>query len=454
MFESINPYTQKILGQWPEMSMSDAQMALNWAHQEFDIWHRIPLHRRLEKISRLGEELLRSKDELSLLMTDEMGKPLSQARDEVEKSAWACKVFSEQGASWLLDEPLVSDDQKSYITYRPLGVILAIMPWNFPIWQVVRCALPALAAGNTVLFKPSANVSLSAFFLYDLMLRAGFPPRALQVVRLDHKTCEDLLKDTRVRGLSFTGSTTAGKHLASIAGAYLKKSVLELGGSDPYLILGDAPLELAVEKCLASRLQNNGQSCIAAKRLIVEKPLVSPFIELLTEKLGKYLIGNPREETIQIGPLARLDLLAALTRQVDESLKMGAHLVYQGSLPSSSAWFYPPTVLRQVVPGMPVADEETFGPVFAVIEVNSEVEAIELANQSVYGLGAAVFTADKRRGEFVASQLLEVGSVAVNDFVRSDPRSPFGGQKDSGLGRELGKAGMLEFTNSKTVMIG
>jgi succinate-semialdehyde dehydrogenase/glutarate-semialdehyde dehydrogenase len=342
----------------------------------------------------------------------------------------------------------------SYVTYRPIGTVLAVMPWNFPFWQVVRFAAPTLSAGNAVLLKHAPNVGGCALAVEEVFRAAGLAPGLFQTMFVTVDDVAKLIADPRVAGVTLTGSTRAGRAVAEHAGAHLKKVVLELGGSDPYLVLEDADLATAAEACVASRLTNNGQSCIAAKRFIVVDAIRDDFTAAVVETMRTRTFGDPRDDAADLGPLARADLRDTLVRQVEGSVARGARVLLGGKVPVTRGSFYPPTVLAGVVPGMPAFDEETFGPVAAIVAAADEEDAIRLANATPYGLGAAIFTADVGRGEELARDRLQAGSVFVNDFVRSDPRLPFGGIKASGIGRELGLPGLREFTNVKTVVVG
>jgi succinate-semialdehyde dehydrogenase/glutarate-semialdehyde dehydrogenase len=398
--------------------------------------------------------LLRQRNEdLARLMAIEMGKPLAQGRAEAEKCAWVCDYYGEHAANFLADEPISTDAGRSYVSYRPLGVVLAVMPWNFPLWQVFRFAAPGLMAGNAGVLKHASNVSGCALAIEDIFHGAGFPPALFRTLLVGSNRVAGLIEAPEIRGVTLTGSTPAGRAVAAKAGACLKKTVLELGGSDPYLILEDADLELAVETCVAARLMNGGQSCIAAKRFIVVEPVRKRFEQMFVEKMKLKRMGDPLEAGIDLGPQARCDLRDQLHQQVTASVARGARLLLGGRVPEGPGAFYPPTVLTGVAKGQPAYAEELFGPVAAVIGVQDEAEAMRVANDSAFGLGAAVFTQDVARGERIANHGLEAGSCFVNGFVKSDPRLPFGGVKDSGYGRELSIFGIREFVNVKTIWV-
>jgi succinate-semialdehyde dehydrogenase/glutarate-semialdehyde dehydrogenase len=398
--------------------------------------------------------LRRCAADLARFATDEMGKPVTQALAEVEKCAGAVDFYAEHGARFLADEvPPEAPAGRAFVTYQPLGVVLAIMPWNFPYWQAFRAAAPALLAGNVLLLKHASNTTGCALAIEQVFRRAGLPAGVFQTLPVGSAHLDPVIRDPRVRGVTLTGSTEAGRKVAAAAGAALKKTVLELGGSDPYVVLADADLEPAAEICAAARLINSGQSCIAAKRFIVVARVRKKFEALFVERMAARRVGDPRVTATDVGPLAREDLRAELHAQVRRSLRCGARLLLGGRLPSGPGCYYPPTVLADVRPGMPAFDEELFGPVAAIVEAKDEADAIRLANDTPFGLGAAVFTRNRRRGERIARGQLDAGLAFVNDFVRSQPALPFGGVKDSGFGRELSVAGIREFVNIKTVVV-
>ena len=385
-------------------------------------------------------------------MALEMGKPLEQGVGEAEKCAWVCDYYAEHVEGLLAEQPRETDATSSYVRLDALGAVLAIMPWNFPFWQVFRFAAPALAAGNAGILKHAPNVSRCALEIEAVFRDAGFPDGLFRAVFLSNEAAGRVIADPRVRAVTLTGSDRAGSQVAEQAGRHLKKTVLELGGSDPFIVLEDADVARAAEAAAQARVINSGQSCIAAKRFIVVDAVADRFVELLAAAMARPKVGDPLDPATAIGPQARLDLRANLHRQVEESVRRGARLLLGGKLPVGPGAFYPPTVLVAVTPGMPAFDEETFGPVAAVVRAGDEAEAIGLSNASAYGLGASVWTADAKRGERIAREL-EVGSVFVNGHVKSDPRLPFGGVKRSGYGRELSEYGLREFVNVKTVWV-
>jgi succinate-semialdehyde dehydrogenase/glutarate-semialdehyde dehydrogenase len=392
-------------------------------------------------------------DKWAEVMTLEMGKPIKQSKAEVEKCAWVCDYYAENAEKFLSDDLIHTDAVKSYVSYRPLGVILAVMPWNFPFWQVFRFASPNLMAGNAGLLKHSSNVTGCALAIEQIFREAGFPDDLFRVLIVSSKNIKPVIEDEKIKAVTLTGSVPAGKAVASIAGAVLKKTVLELGGSDPYLILEDADLEKAADLCVNSRLINGGQSCIAAKRFIIVESVYDKFEKLFVEKMKLKKMGDPLNTENDLGPQASFELRDELHQQVVKSIEKGAKLLLGGEVPELKGAYYPPTVLSNVVPGMPAYDDELFGPVAALIKVKNEEEGIVAANNTSFGLGAAVFTANSERGEWIAKEKLNAGCCFVNDFVKSDPRLPFGGIKYSGYGRELSFLGIKEFVNAKTVYI-
>lgn len=452
-FESVNPATGEQIASYPRLTPGEAGEAVERAQRAFLSWRRTDVSHRAALLARTAEWLRDDVERLARLMTLEMGKPIREARAEVEKCAWACDYYAASGPGALEPVEIATAAHKSFVVFRPLGVILGVMPWNFPFWQVFRFAVPALLAGNGALLKHASNVPGCALAIAEIFSRAGFPADVFQTLLIGSDQVAGVIERPEVAAVSLTGSTPAGRAVAAKAGSMLKKTVLELGGSDPYLVLDDADLEATAEVCATSRLLNNGQSCIAAKRFIVSEERRAPFEELLIASMRRYKVGDPLDESTDIGPLARADLREELHRQVQASVAAGARCLLGGEIPPGRGSFYPPTVLSAVGPGMPAYEEELFGPVAAIIAVADEEEAVRVANDSCFGLGAAVFTRDLERGERVATDELEAGSCFVNAFVRSDPRLPFGGIKRSGYGRELGSFGLHEFVNVKTVYV-
>jgi succinate-semialdehyde dehydrogenase/glutarate-semialdehyde dehydrogenase len=452
-FVSLNPATSKRLRVYREHTPAQVATAVARAQAAFEDWRQLSFSERAKHIRGLARALRAQSEPLAQLMTAEMGKPIAQARAEVEKCALGCEHFARHAAGFLADERPAGAPKNSRVTFAPLGVVLAIMPWNFPFWQVFRAAAPALMAGNVILLKHSSNVSGCALAIEKVFAAAGAPRHLLQTLLVSSKKIPTLIADPRVCAVTLTGSTAAGKQVAALAGAAMKKGVFELGGSDAYLILADADLDHAAETCAAARLVNNGQSCVAAKRFIVVERVRAAFEEKFVACMAARRMGNPRDPATGVGPLAREDLRTDLHAQVRKSVRRGARLLLGGKLPPGPGFFYPPTVLTTVAKGMPAYDEELFGPVAAIIPVRDEAGALAVANDSLYGLGAAIFTKSPKRAAALARQL-EAGLVFVNDFVRSDPALPFGGVKQSGYGRELGPYGIREFVNVKTVVGG
>ena len=393
------------------------------------------------------------KSRYAALLTSEMGKPIVEAEAEIEKCAWTASWFAENGARLLADEPIESTGTESYVRFQPLGVILAVMPWNFPFWQAFRAALPALTAGNVMLLKHSSNVPQSALAIEEVFREAGVPEGIFQTLLIGSAAVERLISDHRVAGVTLTGSEKAGASVAEAAGRALKKTVLELGGSDPFIVLADANVEAAAAVACRARNQNNGQSCIAAKRFIVEEPVADEFEERFTRAVAALKVGNPMDRSNQVGPLSRADLVEDLQRQVDESVRLGARAVTGGKRIAGEGYYFEPTVLTSVRSGMPAYHEETFGPVAAVIRVKDADEALRIANDTDFGLGSNLWTSDIERGKRLAEQV-EAGLVFINGMVASDARLPFGGVKRSGYGRELSEYGIKEFTNIQTIWVG
>jgi succinate-semialdehyde dehydrogenase/glutarate-semialdehyde dehydrogenase len=450
---SVNPATGETIASYEEMSGDQVNGIIAEVHEAFLEWRRESMQRRAE-LMRSAAQLLRDRqEEYARLMAMEMGKPVREGRAEAEKCAWVCDYYAEHAAVFLERQAVDSDASESFVTHQPLGVVLAVMPWNFPFWQVFRFAAPGLLAGNGAVLKHASNVQGCALAIEEVFRTAGFPQDIFRTLVISSSRVESAIRNPRVAAVTLTGSTPAGRAVAAQAGGALKKTVLELGGSDPYVILEDADLELAVDACVTSRLINGGQSCIAAKRFIVTEPVRGEFERRFVDRMRGKRMGDPLDEATDLGPQARSELRDDLHRQVRESVARGARCLLGGDRPDGPGAFYPPTVLTDVVPGMPAYEEELFGPVAAIIPAPDENAAIRVANDSAFGLGAAVFTSDQARGERIAAEELEAGCCFVNAFVRSDPRLPFGGIKESGYGRELGRHGILEFVNIKTVWV-
>lgn len=453
MIQSINPFNNKLIKAYPEMLLPEVEEILELANEAFIKWKDTGFDERSRRMQLTANVLRDNSDQYSGLMTEEMGKPITQSRAEIEKCAWVCEYYSENAEKFLRDEIIQTDASKSFVSYQPLGVILAVMPWNFPFWQVFRFAAPGLMAGNAGILKHASNVSGCALAIEAVFKDAGLPENLFRSILVPSSQMEPVIKNEKIKAVTLTGSVPAGRNVASTSGSVLKKTVLELGGSDPYVVLEDADLELAAETCVTSRLINGGQSCIAAKRFIVVEKVYEEFENLFCEKMKSKILGDPFDEYSDIGPQASISLRDELHQQVNISIEKGARLLLGGEIPDLPGAFYPPTVLANVSSGMPAYDDELFGPVAALIKAKNEAEAVKLANDSVFGLGAAVFTSNESKGEHIAREKLNAGSCFVNTFVKSDPRLPFGGIKESGYGRELSVFGIKEFVNIKTVYI-
>ena len=451
-FRSINPADGNTLGEFDACTDAELETALAAAAAAAPGWRQQALDERAALVRRAADVVRQRREELARLMTLEMGKPIREARAEIEKCAWVCEYYAGEGAAFLADEPVESDAGRSFIAWQPLGTVLAVMPWNFPFWQVFRFAAPALVAGNTGLLKHASNVPQCALAIEDVFADAGFPAGVFRTLMIESSRVAEVIADPRVQAVTLTGSEPAGRQVAATAGSHLKKTVLELGGSDPFIVLEDADLELAVEQAVTSRFLNTGQSCIAAKRFILVEPVADAFVEQFRAAVEALGTGDPLDEANRLGPMARTDLREELHRQVEESIAQGAEAVTGCRIPPGPGAFYPPSILDRVVPGMCAWSEELFGPVASIIRVADEAEAVRVANDTEFGLGGSVWTRDSARGERIARQL-ECGCAFVNGLVKSDPRLPFGGVKHSGYGRELSILGMREFLNAKTVWI-
>jgi succinate-semialdehyde dehydrogenase/glutarate-semialdehyde dehydrogenase len=452
-FETVNPATEEVEDTYEKHSIEEVDEILTEADETFNEWNTKRIEERESLLSEAADVLRDRKREYAETMTREMGKPVSQAVAEVEKCAWVCEYYAERAGEHLQDERIGGEPgTKTYARYEPLGVVLAVMPWNYPFWQVFRFAAPALAAGNVGILKHASNVPGCALAIQDVFDRAGFPEGAFSALLVDSGDVDGVIRDDRVRAVTLTGSNPAGEAVASTAGEEIKKTVLELGGSDPFVVLDDADVETAAETAAQARNLNSGQSCIAAKRHIVHEDVYEEFLKAFVGEVKDMTVGDPSEEDTDVGPQARGDLRDELHAQVKASIEAGATLEAGGEIPDGDGYYYPPTVLTDVPDACPVANEEVFGPVAAVFPVSGEDEAVELANSSRYGLGASVWTEDLRRGEELTRRI-DAGMTFVNSLVRSDPRLPFGGVKESGYGRELAADGIREFTNKKTVWI-
>jgi succinate-semialdehyde dehydrogenase/glutarate-semialdehyde dehydrogenase len=452
-FETINPATEEIIEVYEELSSTEINEKLTISEKAFDEWKYTSFSERNALMLNAAEILRDKKNIYAELMAMEMGKPYNQGLSEVDKCSWVCEYYAQNAESILADEVIKTEIKSSYVAYLPLGPVLGVMPWNFPFWQVFRFAAPTIMAGNTGILKHARNTMGCAIAIEDVFTKAGFPKGVFTNLVIGSGPVEAIIRNKAVKAVTLTGSTPVGMKVASTAGSVLKKSVMELGGSDPYVVLADADIEKAAKICAAARLVNSGQSCIAAKRFIIEKTVIKDFEVLFTYEMKKAVMGNPLDKSVTVGPQARKDLQLELQRQVEQSIAEGAKLLLGGFIPDGIGYYYPPTVLTNVQKDMPVFYEETFGPVAAIINAENEEEAIEKANDTSFGLGAAIFTSDYDKGNDIARNKLNAGCCFVNDFVRSDPRLPFGGIKDSGFGRELGTFGIKEFINIKSICV-
>lgn len=453
VFTTHNPATGDELATYPETSAAEATTLAEQAHAAFSHWRQQDFDQRAAMMLRIAYLIEHNPEPLARMAALEIGKPYEEAKSEVLKCAWAARFGAAAAKSYLADEPVPTEAKDSFIHYEPLGVILTITPWNFPFYQIFRSLVPMLMAGNTALIKPSPETIGCARLIEGLFRQADWPQGLATMVLASNETSAKLIGHPAVQGVALTGSTAAGQAVAATAGRQVKKVILELGGSDPYLILEDADLEKAAHVCAASRMIAGGQCCISAKRLIVLPQVRQEFERLLIAAMENFVLGDPFEAGVTLGPMCRPDLRTTLHRQVTDSLTQGARLVLGGAIPDGPGNYYPATVVTDVQAGMPLADEEVFGPVAVLMEAPDLESAITLANQTNYGLGAGIFTQNLALAQELATRRLEAGSVVVNTFVRSDPRLPFGGIKDSGLGRELGSLGIREFTNPKSVWV-
>ena len=451
--EAVNPATGEAISTYEEHTDEEIAETLGTAQETFESWRERPLREREERLAAAGDVLRENKRRYAETMTTEMGKPIEQAISEVEKCAWACDHYAEYASAYLEADQFPSPPGTEVKTvHEPLGPVLAVMPWNFPFWQVIRFAAPYLTAGNVGVLKHASNVPGCALALEEVFREAGYPEGAFQTLLVGSDRMEDVISDDRIRAATLTGSGPAGRSVAETAGRHLKKTVLELGGSDPFIVLDDADLDSAVETGVTARNQNGGQSCIAAKRFILHEEIAGKFIDEFVDAFESLTVGNPMDEETDVGSQADPDLMAELHEQVTDSVEAGSTVLTGGEPLDRDGAFYPPTILTDIPRGCPVDTEETFGPVAAVYTVEDEAKAVELANDSRFGLGASIWTEDRDRGRRLAREI-ESGCVYVNQLTKSDPRVPFGGIKDSGYGRELSEAGIKEFVNRKTVWV-
>lgn len=453
MQTSVNPATGETLSSYPVHDEAQVRQAIEAAQAQFLKWRVVPVAQRAAFMEAISDVILRNKERYARIITLEMGKPFKESLAEVEKCASAARYYAANGEAMLADQPVKTEYRKSYVTFQPLGIVLGVMPWNFPFWQVLRYAFPSLVAGNVCLLKHASNVPGCALAIASIFEEAGLPKHVFQSLLIPGSRVESVIADPRVRAVTLTGSTPAGRSVAASAGKHLKKTVLELGGSDPYLILEDADIEHAIKTCASSRLNNCGQSCVSAKRLIVVGKHKEKFEQGMAEHFSKAVMGDPLDEKTTLGPMSRPDLRDELHEQVSRSVAQGAKLLLGGKNPGGDSAFYPPTILTNVKPGIAAYHEELFGPVAIIIPARDEADAIRIANDTEFGLGGSVFSTDLERAERIAREQVESGLCFVNMMVRSDPRLPFGGVKSSGYGRELAAFGLHEFVNAKTIIV-
>ena len=452
-FGTVNPATGVAGPSYDGHTVEEALAAAGAARAAFDQWRRTSFAQRAAIVREAGAILGRRKDELAALMTEEMGKTIDDGRAEIDKCAFQCGWFADHAEQYLADEPVDIGGGEAFVTFNPLGVVLAVMPWNFPFWQVFRFAAPALMAGNGALLKHAGNVPGCALAIEQVLDEAGVPRDLFRALLLPSGDVKALIEDSNVAAVTLTGSVAAGRSVATAAGGVLKKCVLELGGSDAYVVLEDVDVEAAAKLCATARMVNGGQSCIAGKRFVVVRPIIERFEAALVEAMRAYAMDDPRKEGTRLGPMQSIKARDEIHRQVAESVARGARLLLGGEIPDRPGAWYPATVLADVRPGQPAHDEEVFGPVAAIIAAEDEADAIRIANASEFGLGSGVVTADLDRGRRIAAAELEAGLAFVNENVRSDPRMPFGGVKHSGYGRECSSFGIREFTNIKSVQV-
>lgn len=450
--QSINPATEHVNSEYETFTNQQIKDVCKISNSAFAKWKMLQLNERTALMKMLASTLRLKKDEYAKLITIEMGKPYKEALAEIEKCAWTCEVYSDNSEKWLQDEPVSTEAKKSFVAFEPTGTVLAVMPWNFPFWQALRCAIPALTVGNTCILRHSNTVPMCALAIEDAFKEAGFPDGTFKTVITDHDAVKRMINSRYINGVSVTGSMEAGSEIAKAAAKRIKKFVLELGGSDPFIVLGDADLQLAAQKAKEGRNISSGQSCIAAKRFIVVKPVADEFKEKLIALTKNVVVGDPMDPKTEIGPLANKAQLEKLDEQVRDAVSKGAKVECGGKRKSGKGYFYEPTVITNVEKSMDVAKNEVFGPVSPIIVAKDEKDAIKIANSTSFGLGASIWTKDLDKGERLAREI-ESGMVYVNQIVRSDPRLPFGGVKESGVGRELSRYGLLEFANVKSILI-
>ena len=452
VLKSINPATEDLFAEFKEINLSSAEEIISKSSESQKSWSSIDIEKRSKIILDIGALLSKNKDSYADIITNEMGKPITESAAEVQKCIWLCEYYAENANNFLSDQYIESDAQKSLVAFEPLGVILGVMPWNFPFWQVFRFTIPAILAGNAVLLKHASNVQASAVAIEKIFHESDVPNDIFRTLIIGSRIVSDIIANNHVKAVSLTGSEYAGSKVGECSGKHLKKTVLELGGADPFIVLEDADLPRCIDSAVKGRMLNNGQSCIAAKRFIVHSGVYDKFILGLKESVEKLSIGNPMDAETQVGPLAREDILNEVDEQVQKSVKLGATLISGGSRIDRPGYFYHPTILTDITKDMPVYYDETFGPVFTIFKFDSIDQMIEIANDSDFGLGGSLWSSDRDKALSLARKI-ETGAVFINDFTKSDPRLPFGGIKKSGYGRELSEFGIREFVNIKTISI-
>jgi succinate-semialdehyde dehydrogenase/glutarate-semialdehyde dehydrogenase len=451
-FKTVNPATGDVIQTWSTMTPDEVMHTAGLVNEAFGQWGRMSVEARVPYFRKLAGVLRENLEDWADLITTEMGKPITESRAEIEKCAWMTEVYADNAAAWLADEEVVADGHKHAVTFQPLGIVFSIMPWNYPFWQALRFAVPGLMAGNAGLLKHASNVTGCAFAIEKAFVQAEFPANVFRTIVPDYETVSDLIASDVVQGVSLTGSTRVGRHIGAQAGRHLKKVVLELGGSDPFIVLEDSDIEFAARGAVTGRMLTAGQSCIASKRFIVVASVAEAFTARFAELMKELKVGDPRREETQVGALVNEAAITELEEQLAQSVSLGAEVLCGGQRLPGRGCFYPPTVVAKTRPGMRLVDEEVFGPIAPIITVKNEADAVAVANASEFGLGGSVWTGDLERGERVA-RAVESGTLFVNSITKSDPRMPFGGVKKSGLGRELSHYGLKEFVNVKGLNI-
>lgn len=451
-FSSINPTSEHAIAEYETMSYGTIGEILESSHITYNSWKNTSIDEKKLLFRSLADVLRLRKDEFAKLMVTEMGKPIKQALGEVEKCAWTCEVYADNVDDWLKSEIVNADGKEHKVIFQPLGVILSVMPWNFPFWQAFRFAIPSIIVGNTSILKHSNNVPGCALAIAEAFVQAGFPKGVFSTILADHSQVAELLESDYIQGVSLTGSTYAGAKIAEIAGANLKKVVLELGGSDPFIVLDDANLDFVINNAVVGRTQNNGQSCIAAKRFIVQKSIATEFGNRFAKAIAELKIGDPMDPDIDIGPMANIGEYKLIKDQIEDAIQKDGIILVGGHLPDKGGYFVEPTIVTNTTPNMRIVKEEVFGPVAPIITFETDDEAIKIANNTEFGLGGSIWTANEERANKIALEL-DCGSVFINSIVKSDPRMPFGGVKKSGIGRELSKYGLKEFVNVKAINV-